>query len=134
MGNESVSLLDANDKLQLVHIERDPRSIYASQQAAFYKGKHSTSRLLKICTMAAENMKISHSRLHKVRFHELVSDPFNAFESLMHKLSLPMTQQQKDFIGQNFDNQNCHETTYGTCRKTSQQSIRKWEKFLNSDE
>jgi hypothetical protein len=129
--NESVWLLDATDNLQLVHIERDPRSIYASQQAAWHKGQHSTSNLLKFCKMAAENIKISHPRLHKVRFHELVSDPFNAFESLMNKLSLPMTQLQKDFIRENFNNPNCTEHTYSTCKKKSQQSIRKWERFLN---
>lgn len=134
-----MELLEANDKIQMIHVERDPRSIYTSQQANFHGGEHNTEKLKTICTQQYWNKQNAHPRLHKVKFEELVAHPYQAFESLLSKLGVPMTQQHKDFIAQHFNNPNCQSYgkpnyTYDTCRVDSKASVRKWEQFLNAEE
>lgn len=105
---ETLSLLEANDLLQVLHVERDPRSVYTSQQVNWKNGWHDVSLLLKYCKQAAENIKISHPRLHKVKFHELVSDPFNSFESLLNKLGLAPTKPIEGFHSTKFQQCKLH--------------------------
>lgn len=131
---EALPLLDANPNLQIVHIQRDPRAVYSSQHETRRWDERKTEHLAEICDMTAANLKVAHPRVHKVNFHDFVTNALEATRDLMNRLKVSMTQAQAIFIEDTFNNQNCLENDFGLCRRNSTNSLHKWKMVLNSDE
>lgn len=120
-------------ELNVVHILRDPRSILASQKSTFHMTL--TEELIaEVCRFHSNNLAVSHQKIHKVHFHEIVNDPMSAFKKLTQDMGFSFLDSQKDFVSANFNNPSCKDEAYSTCRKNSKSRIRKWEKDLSDKE
>lgn len=129
-----IDMVDSHpQELKVVHILRDPRSILASQKLNF--GHRLTEGgVAEVCRFQLYNLAVSHRKIHKVHFHEIVNDPTLAFKKLTQDMGFSFAAPQEDFVSANFNNPSCDERTFSTCRRNSKTRVRKWEKDLNDKE
>lgn len=126
-----VPLLNAVPKLQVVHIIRDPRAIYASrlqqtQQGARFRMSDAITQTM--CQLLARNWHVSHPRLMKVRFEQWVGQPDPIARQIYHFLGLQFGGEQNAWVQQHFNAPSCGSGggSFGTCRENSAHVAQKW--------
>lgn len=127
-----IKMLETQPEMKVVHMLRDPRSIYASQKGALELDLRPSVEHL--CKWAAYNLDVTHPKIHKVQFHDVVTDAKSTFKKLTEDLGLTFAQDQERFVKDNFNNANCKEDKYSSCKVDSKASVRKWEQNLDQKE
>jgi len=123
-------VLDANPHLKIIELIRDPRGIYASKN-------WNEGAMEKTCSIYKENMKVSHPRIKKVLFENLVKSPKSMAKSIYSFLGMKWGEQQDDWVRATF-NADCSKNATGAtqrhqdCHSDSAKVAREWRSKLGA--
>lgn len=143
---QALPVLDADDSIYMLDVVRDPRGIYASWKqlepfATYLRGPNATL-MADICNSFAANINVTHPRLRRVVFEELVKAPETVMRETYSFLGLPFGRPQLAWIATTFNAVDCQEKTkanhlnakFSDCQTNSTVSMGKWRQQLSPDE
>lgn len=143
---QALLVLDADPSIYMIDVVRDPRGIYASWKqlepfATFLKGPNATL-MPDICRSFAANINVTHPRLRRIVFEELVKAPGTVMSETYNFLGLPFGQAQLAWIASTFDATDCQQkieenhlnAMFSDCQANSTVSMSKWRQQLLPDE
>mmetsp|Transcript_34859 Transcript_34859/g.76055 ORF Transcript_34859/g.76055 Transcript_34859/m.76055 type:complete len:397 (+) Transcript_34859:83-1273(+) len=136
LAEKAIPMLEADERLKVISIVRDPRGIFASWRTTWpFTYKVSRNLLVDICDKQASNLNVNHPRIHKIVFEELVTNPTSVVRSTFEFLGLPFGQRQLDWIKSTFS-ASCDgtEDEYNDCKSNSTSHIEKWASVMVKEE
>jgi hypothetical protein len=148
-GQDSVlTFLERHPRLKVIDMVRDPRGIYASWRttlpfSTIVNGEREGNPdahdsgwwvgLEGICRSFAQNLRRSHPRIHRVKYEDLVLDPFRTMRAAYAFAGLTFGEAEAVWITQTF-NANCEERDMGQfsgCHRNSSEPVARWEDVLS---
>lgn len=126
-------VLEANPKMKIIEVVRDPRGMYASHAAGNGIGGDTIEKL---CGQVARNLDVEHTRIHRVVFEELVKNPWNVTKGVFKFLGRSWGKPQEDWVRGSF-NSDCDETQEGRfndCHSDSAAVATSWKESFPSDQ
>jgi hypothetical protein len=135
LQEKAVPLADADPRLRVIAVVRDPRGIYASWRTTWpfsYRiGRH---LMINICDNFAKNIQVRHPQIHQIVFEELAKDPERVTRQVYDFLGMHFSNRQKRWIAKNF-NANCGDEAHFTdCKRNSSSHIEAWATVMEPEE
>lgn len=135
-------LLEADERLRVISVIRDPRSIYASWMSTWPFNQELTrnvSAMLTVCKSFASNIGVKHPRLRRVYFERLIKDPMGVMRNVYQWLGTSFGPSQEQWVRQTFGAKDCPGidqwiAPYSDCHTNSEASLEKWNEVLTEEE
>lgn len=145
--SHALPALDADPKLRIIDVMRDPRSIFASwmttwpfndttQSSGVWRN---VSALTGICDTLAAGMDVEHPRLSRVVFEEMVKTPYKVHQQVSSFLGAPFGDAARAWVARTFNARDCpgvdmYIAAYSDCHTNSNESVAKWRGVLTTEE
>lgn len=151
LSEHAQPMLDHDPRLVIVDIVRDPRAIFASWRftapfSDIISGIREPSleshdrdwltSLQGICDAFAKNLQFNSTRVHRMRFEDLVIDPVSTVKDAYNFVGIPFAHPEVNWINSAF-NAKCKDGDVGNfmnCHRNSTESVNKWRQVLSKEE
>lgn len=135
-------VLDGDERLRLITIVRDPRSIYASWMTTWpfnTEIERNVTAMLSVCDSFASNVDVKHARAIRVKFERLVQEPQAVMKEVYSFLGARFGEPQERWIKLTFGAKDCPGVDqwiapYSDCHTNSASSVEKWRGVLTDAE
>lgn len=145
-ASEVLPFLEADNRLRVVDVVRDPRSIYASMlttepfQSTDLQGAHDATVMTRMCESFAAGLDIHNERFFRVAFEDLLSDPVRTLKRAYGFLKLPVGKIKRDnLIESTLAAEDCadelnYDMHYRDCHTAPKTTEPLWKTVLNISE
>ncbi|CAK0894058.1 unnamed protein product, partial [Prorocentrum cordatum] len=140
---EALAVLEADRRIRMVNLIRDPRSIFSSQTLSpgntYQQLVQGTDGMVSMCDNMCENLAFRHPQVHHLQYERLVTSVNTTSAALFGFLGLPVDEKARSFVQANFDG-DCDESSgtstsgfFGDCRTNSSASLTKYKLLSNNE-